>query len=394
MASMVATLAAATLLSSRGIATADPCIEDAAGFPLNCTASDVQPTVLAIDTVIESCEFAGDTTTVNATLHFDTNPNARFDLGFYIGQDGMQALTGFCNVSIIPPSQTDLDGDMCGDAAVGSSQITVNNLTLRCVDSDNDGFLDFPLCISWDISSADVCNGPADATPDTAAKCGCFVVPTNLNLNLSCQNVTACSDGDGCCPAGCGAETDSDCPACFARPAHLTNLVLQLKRRAEPGKQKAIVKGTLDACDVVGTYSPTTDGIRFALSDASGTCFADELTGADCIEKNGSFRCKPLDRHHTGIRVVKLKAQSTCLFDMVLKVTRSDLSCMDAMQSPWVPSVASGSSCADVGCPSVETDSPTCPGTCGNGVTDPGEQCDGPGNDACPQECDPTCTCR
>jgi hypothetical protein len=41
------------------------------------------------------------------------------------------------------------------------------------------------------------------------------------NCNLSCthQAISACVNGDGCCPAGCNSNTDSDCACCvLGRP--------------------------------------------------------------------------------------------------------------------------------------------------------------------------------
>ena len=76
------------------------------------------------------------------------------------------------------------------------------------------------------------------------------------NCDVTCTNdpVTACADGDTCCPAGCDATTDSDCqPVCG-------NDVL------EPG----------ETCDPQATC-PTT-------CDDADACTADMLTGAAATE--------------------------------------------------------------------------------------------------------------
>jgi len=44
-----------------------------------------------------------------------------YDLGFYIGLDGMRGLTGTCTVAIVPPALGDEDMDACGDHARGSA---------------------------------------------------------------------------------------------------------------------------------------------------------------------------------------------------------------------------------------------------------------------------------
>jgi hypothetical protein len=51
------------------------------------------------------------------------------------------------------------------------------------------------------------------------------------------------------------------------------------------------------------------------------------------------------------------------------------LQCLDRLSSPWQLELSVGDDCGEVGCP-VVSEAVKCPGTCGNGSIDPGEQCD------------------
>jgi hypothetical protein len=51
--------------------------------------------------------------------------------------------------------------------------ITVPNVL--CVDTDKDGYLDFPNCTSWRQSGDSLCDDPTDAFPGTTSKCKCDI---------------------------------------------------------------------------------------------------------------------------------------------------------------------------------------------------------------------------
>jgi uncharacterized repeat protein (TIGR01451 family) len=85
----------------------------------------------------------------------------RVDPGWYVAKDGGDALTGTCSAQAFLAGKTytgakvtHLDGDMCGDVAVGPGGGAVEvpfleNQTIKCVDDNNDYNLDFSVCFSW-----------------------------------------------------------------------------------------------------------------------------------------------------------------------------------------------------------------------------------------------------
>ncbi len=195
-----------------------PCMQDAAGFNLNCTANDIQLSEVTEEdvTIIKPCRYPGDTTTFEAKFTTVLTAKARHDLGIYFAIDGDVngdgALTGDCSVSSLEyqptPKWLDLDGvsdpyvgqhkasgkqDTCGDIDSSHNPLRpVIRITTTCVDSDNDGNLDLPYCTSWRQSGAnELCTGPVSVEfgagdfssgviPGAPSKCNCnpgFNVP-------------------------------------------------------------------------------------------------------------------------------------------------------------------------------------------------------------------------
>lgn len=209
-------LAFSTPISAETISPS-ACMEDAAGFSLNCTANDIQLSeVLPGDlTIIKGCDFPGDTTTFEARFTTVLTAQARHDLGIYFAIDGDLngdgALTGSCSVSSLDykpdPPWLDLDGvgdpyvdehkasgiqDSCGDIDSSHNPLYPEiTITTDCIDSDGDGFLNLPYCTSWRQKGAnELCDGPvagilaggstSGVVPGAPSKCNCdlgFNVP-------------------------------------------------------------------------------------------------------------------------------------------------------------------------------------------------------------------------
>ncbi len=173
------------------------CMEDVAGFSLNCTAEDIDIAETSIIAVIEECEFPGDFGTFQLEADFELNAQERHDLGIYLALDGGDALNGSCSRSIIPESPSppffDLDSpcdtgsdpcdpaDLCGDVGGNILNVDMPAITVPCVDNNNDGSADLPACLSWRQPGAnDRCEEPADAFPGTPSKCKCQVLDVPL----------------------------------------------------------------------------------------------------------------------------------------------------------------------------------------------------------------------
>lgn len=152
----------------------------------------------------------GETITLSliAKIHYNT---ARYDSGWYVAQDGGDALRGVCTVNGLvsgaydyqpKPSKArttavvawnqDFTGgnDECGDLLLdggGGADLIVPFIVekeIKCVDDNYDGLLDFGVCFSWRVQGKDgFCtlsrdtDGTqgleADMYPGTPAKCFC-----------------------------------------------------------------------------------------------------------------------------------------------------------------------------------------------------------------------------
>ncbi len=197
-------------------ASAAPCLQDAFGKNVQCTANDVsiaEVTNIAI-TAGGSCTGTGTNRvcTCNGVTppptNCSTNPSQtgcvtftadfkvvltaqeRFDIGFYIGTDGDPngdgAITGQCADFVItqaeevdqngnpnPNNFTNSDNDACGNIdATHNPQFLHLTISTACV-AGTGGNLKLPTCTSWQQPGADtVCSGPP-SLPGSPSKCNC-----------------------------------------------------------------------------------------------------------------------------------------------------------------------------------------------------------------------------
>lgn len=198
------------------------CMQDRAGFNLNCTANDVSVAGVArlsngaYDiTTTDPCRSVGDSVTFTARFDVVLTAQERHDIGIYFANDGDPnndgALTGRCSVSTLEwrPAYggVDLDGvndpipgtkkpsgtqDTCGDINAAASPLKpLITVTAVCTDDDQDGFLDLPNCVSWRQSGAnELCTGPADTFPGAPSKCKCdagFDVPVPVPADVTLE---------------------------------------------------------------------------------------------------------------------------------------------------------------------------------------------------------------
>ena len=189
------------------------CMQDEAGFNLNCTANDVQLSE-ATDIVIldDGCAFPGDTVDFTATFTVVLTAQARHDIGIWFAEDGGDAITGTCTAATpaydddnnpLTPSADwlDLDGttdplpgehkpnpdglqDTCGDINSDHNPLFPSvTLTATCIDDNGDGKLDLPNCTSWRQSGAnDLCTDPTQAFPGAPSKCRCSTLTVDIDV--------------------------------------------------------------------------------------------------------------------------------------------------------------------------------------------------------------------
>lgn len=171
---------------------------------LTCTAKDVS---IANADQIQITEIDGDPThplvgsnlcvdglnvTFSARFEVVSTAKERFDIGLYFNNDGGAdaregAHNDSCNVYNITPDGLNLDlddqpEDLCDDVTkVDSPFFHFVEIETLCQDSDGDGQLNLPNCVSWRQQGAnELCSGPEDAYPGAPSKCNCaddFNVP-------------------------------------------------------------------------------------------------------------------------------------------------------------------------------------------------------------------------
>lgn len=103
--------------------------------------------------------------------------------------------TASCSRSAITSCQ---DNDGC--CATGCTPDTDNDCSLSC----GDGVLD----------DGETCDGNCPTSCDDFDVCTRDVMtgsPSTCNASCANAQITNCAGGDGCCPAGCTAQTDADC---------------------------------------------------------------------------------------------------------------------------------------------------------------------------------------
>ena len=207
------------------------CMQDVAGFGLNCTANDVRIAgiqvidgVEQLEILDDGCAFPGDTVTFTATFEVVLTAQARHDVGLWFAIDGDPngdgAVSGECTVATPAyapdPPWLDLDGtgdktpgtndvpgdqDTCGDIDDAHNPLfPVVTITANCVDEDGNGQLDLPNCTSWRQPGAnDLCTSPADAFPGAPSKCRCdpgFSIPIEVPGLIRVNKVTVDANDD------------------------------------------------------------------------------------------------------------------------------------------------------------------------------------------------------
>jgi hypothetical protein len=154
---------------------------------------------------------------------------------------------------------------------------------------------------------------PAESCDGTNAACPANVV------------ITTCIHSDGCCPTGCNAVNDNDCPSICGNGI------------VEPGEDCE----TGQCC--------------------TGTCTFD--VGTVCRPSSGP--CDPAESCNG--------TSAACPANVI------------------ITACVHGDGCCPAGC-NAANDS-DCPPVCGNDIIEPGEDCDGTADQACPDECQADCTC-
>jgi hypothetical protein len=178
-------------------ASGDVCMNtlffNATGGSLNCTANDIRiarATEVSVASCIEDTRF-DFTATFEVRLSGGGTKQTRYDNGLYFDIDGDPegdgARGGTCTVAVAQdgePGFLSLDGDTCGDINSGHNPLfpEIAFDDVLCVDTDGDGRVNLPNCVSWRQPGAnELCDEATDAFPGSPSKCNC---DDNFNIDI------------------------------------------------------------------------------------------------------------------------------------------------------------------------------------------------------------------
>jgi hypothetical protein len=215
------TIAAAplALMFTQAPAFGAACLNEAFGSSVTCSANDFGVASIVVTEIRDDgCRGIGDTVTFDGQLTVaSTNGASRYDVGFYIGSDSVQALEGECTVAVVPPGMSAVDdGDSCGDYDGEPIYVSIEDVTVECADADSDGFFDLAVCASYRQNAGGLCEGPAGALPGNSSKCNCQRVVTDDAVPRCTSNADCFDDGNPCTDeicnsAGSGLGDSSGC---------------------------------------------------------------------------------------------------------------------------------------------------------------------------------------
>ena len=204
---LVAVVLSAALLFCPRPAIAAPCMDEAFGAPTNCAANDFGVASIMITAIDDDgCSFLGDTFTFDAMLTVAGPMSNRYDVGFYVANDSIQARSGQCTVAVIPPGSSRADdGDACGDFDGEPYSVPISDVTVACVDSDRDAFFDLVVCATYSQNPGRDCSDPSQAVPGSASRCNCQRVMSDEPVPPCETNADCIDDGDPCTDEVCNA---------------------------------------------------------------------------------------------------------------------------------------------------------------------------------------------
>ena len=242
-------------------------------------------------------------------------------------------------------------------------------------------------------------SGSCPATCDDADTCTSDVL-SGADCTAEClyTDITAPIDGDGCCPAGANETNDDDCAAVCG------NGVLETGERCDitiPAGMAgacptACMDGqvcTIDRLVMGGTCQARCRFIDITMPiDDDGCCppGADATTDNDCSANCGNGVVEAGETCDTAITTGPGRCPTSCNDGMACttNVLLNPGTCIAACDFPPIVNPQNGDGCCPPGA-NANNDN-DCPPVCGNGVPEPGEQCDD-GNtnntDACSNSC-------
>jgi hypothetical protein len=250
-------------------------------------------------------------------------------------------------------------------------------------------------CGNGVLEPGETCD-PSSACPTDCSDGNSCTIDTVTGNATSCtaacvhQTITECKSGDHCCPAGCNAREDGDCPA------HCNNAELEPGETCDPisscptacndgnGCTIDTLTGGADNCTASCSYQPITE-----CKSNDGCCPAgcnanrDSDCPAHCnnAELEPGETCDPISTCPTSC-----SDGNACTID---NATGSADNCTAACSYQPITQCRNNDGCCPSSCTANDDDN--CSATCGNGVIETGETCDPA--ETCPSSCDDNIGC-
>ncbi len=170
----------------------------------------------------------GDCTAVCGNGVVEPSGGETCDTGIAAGQPGACPSLADCDDGDPCTTDTLVDGGTC-QAYCEHQEITAFIDGDGCCPAGGDSTLDDDcpvVCGNAVVESGESCDTaisagqtgacPTQADCDDSVDCTVDTVANDGTCQAECSNqaITACYDGDGCCPVGCDATNDNDCPGC------------------------------------------------------------------------------------------------------------------------------------------------------------------------------------
>lgn len=300
---------------------------------------------------------------------------------------------------ITPPSDA-----MCGNSLVEDGEQCDDPLDRASCDNDchlvcGNGVVDAPvgeLCdtaiTSGEGACPTSCNDGDACTADVLTGAGCQTACTT-------SPIIAAADGDGCCPAGANANTDSDCSAMcgngLLEPGELCDPAITAGAGACPTSCNDAQTCTTDALVNAGSCQAHCVFTPITTNTAGDGCCLQSATPAedsDCAGcGNGVVEPDLQETCDTGIASGAGACPTTCNdADACTTDTLANAgTCKAVCTYPAITAPTNGDGCCPAGANANNDDD--CAPICGNGVREGSEACDD-GNTNNSDACSNTCT--